>query len=57
MVNSSELEYVISAGVEVSDCTDFLVGMNLRKLQMCIQAEQRSLDIDVCVVEKTKKNF
>ena len=57
MVNSSELEYVISAGVEVSDCTDILGGMNLRKLQMCIQAEQRSLDIDVCVVEKTKKNF
>ena len=57
MVNSSELEYVISAGVEVSDCTDFLVGLNLRKLQMCIQAEQRLLDIDVCVVEKTKKNF
>ena len=57
MVNSSELEYVISAGVEVSDCTDFLGGMNLRKLQMCIQAEQRSLEIDICVVEKTKKNF
>ena len=54
MVNSSELEYVISAGVEVSDCTDILGGINLRKLQMCIQAEQRSLDIDVCVVEKTK---
>ena len=57
MVNSSELEYVISAGVEAPDCTDFLGGLNLRKLQMCIQAEQRSLDIDVCVVEKTKKNF
>ena len=57
MVNSSELEYVISAGVEVSDCTDCLGGLNLRKLQMCIQAEQRSLEVDVCVVEKTKKNF
>ena len=54
MVNSSELEYVILAGVEVSDCTDILGGINLRKLQMCIQAEQRLLDIDVCVVEKTK---
>ena len=57
MVNSSELEYVISTGVEVSDCTYFLVGLNLRKLQMCKQAEQRSLEIDVCVVEKTKTNF